>query len=68
MIYDDVIVSIGLSYDDNTYEMCKEVASPMNFDDVEFLYDWWEGQKYIKLFGIKTIEEIDVSGGIYTED
>lgn len=28
----------------------KEVASPLNFDDIEFLYDWWEGEKFIKLY------------------
>lgn len=64
-IVDTVIVSIGTSYDGNTFELRKEVASPPNFDDIEFLYDWWEGEKFIKLFGIKTISELDISGGIY---
>lgn len=67
-ITDTVIVSIGISYDGNTYDFCKEVASPLNFDDIEFLYDWWEGEKFIKLFGIKTLNELDISGGIYTDD
>lgn len=66
-ITDTVIVSIGTSYDGDTYDLRKEVASPLNFDDIEFLYDWWEGEKFIKLFGIKTISELDVSGGIYDE-
>ena len=66
-IYDTVIVSLGISYDGENYELVKEVASPYNFDDIEFLYDWWEGQEYIKLFGIQTISEVDVSGGIYEE-
>lgn len=66
-ITDTVIVSLGISYDGNAYDIRKEVASPMNFDDIEFLYDWWEGEKYIKLFGIKTVSELDISGGIYTE-
>ena len=26
---------------------------------------WWEGEKFIKLFGIKAINELDISGGIY---
>ena len=60
-----VIVSMGTSYDGNNYDLCKEVACPAGFNDVEFLYDWWEGQKYIKLFGIKTIDELDISGGLY---
>lgn len=66
-IYETVIVSLGISYDGENYELVKEVASPYNFDDIEFLYDWWEGQEYIKLFGIQTISEVDVSGGIYEE-
>lgn len=64
-IYDTVIVSMGISYDGNTYNLFKEVASPYNWDDVEFFGDWWEGEKFIKLFGIKTIDEIDISGGLY---
>lgn len=64
-ITDTVIVSIGTSYDGNTYDLRKEVASPLNFGDIEFLYDWWEGEKFIKLFGIKAVGELDIYGGIY---
>ena len=67
-IYTDIIISIGTSYDGQNYYLLKEVASPMNFDDIEYLHDWWEGEKYIKLFGIQSIDELDISGGIYTED
>lgn len=67
-IYTTVVVSIGTSYDGQTYDLLKEVASPMNFDDIEYLYDWWEGEKYIKLFGIQSVDELDISGGIYAED
>lgn len=64
-IYATVIISMGISYDGKTYDICKEIASPYNGDDVEFLYDWWEGEKFIKLFGIKAVDEIDISGGLY---
>lgn len=64
-IADTVIVSIGISYDGQDYILLKEVASPMGFDDIEYLYDWWEGEKYIKLFGIKSVDELDISGGLY---
>lgn len=67
-ITDTVIVSIGTSYDGHTYELHKEVARPINFDDIAFLYDWWEGEKFIKLFGIQTLDELDIFGGIYIED
>lgn len=66
-IQDTVICSIATSYDGITYELKNEVATPMGFDDIEFLYDWWEGEKYINLFGIKSINGLDISGGIYTD-
>lgn len=66
-ITDTVIVSLGVSFDGKTYDLVKEVASPDRFNDIEFLYDWWEGEKFIKLFGIKTISELDISGGIYEQ-
>lgn len=66
-ISETVIVSIGTSYDGNTYELKNEIASPYNFDDIEYLYDWWEGEKYIKLFGIQSVNEFNISGGIYME-
>ena len=64
-IWEDVVVSLGVSYDGKTYEFCKEVASPYNFDDIEYLNDWWEGQEFIKIFGIKAISELDIEGGLY---
>ena len=64
-ISDTVIVSMATSYDGNKFELRKEVASPYNYNDIEFLYDWWEGEEYIKLFGIKSIQELDIEGGIY---
>lgn len=65
-IMQTVVVSIGVSNDGRTYRVCKEVACP-NDGDIEFLYDWWEGEDYIKIFGIKSIDEIDISGGLYEE-
>lgn len=56
---------IDTVYDGNAYDLRKEVASPLNFDDIEFLSDWWEGEKFIKLFGIKAVGEFDISEGIY---
>ena len=67
-VVEDVIVSIGTSYDGINYCLSKEVASPLSLDDIEFLSDWWEGERYIKLFGIKTISEIDISGGLYDKE
>lgn len=66
-MHDAVIVSLGISHDGNKYSLAKEVALPVGLDGVEFLYDWWEGEKYIKLFGIRSISELDVSGGLYEQ-
>ena len=63
----DVVVSLRISHDGKTYETCKEVAAPYNFDDIEYLNDWWEGEKFIKILGIKAISELDISGGLYEE-
>ena len=62
-ILDTVIISIGTSYDGYTYDLRNEIASPISFSKIEFMNDWWEGEKYIKLFGIKTLGELDISGG-----
>lgn len=62
---DTVICSIEVSYDGLTYALIKEVACPRSYNRVEFLNDWWEGEKYIKLIGIKSIYELDISGGVY---
>lgn len=66
-IIDTVIVSIGRSYNGDTYELINEVACPTGFDDIEFLYDWWEGEKYIRIFGIKAINQFCIRGGLYEE-
>lgn len=65
---DTVIVSIGISHDGYTYDLHNEVVSPTGFDDIEFLYDWWEGEAFIRLFGIKAISKLAISGGIYTSE
>ena len=64
---EDVVVSLGISYGGRAYEFCNEVASPYNFDDIEYFSDWWEGQGFIKIYGIKAISEFDISGGLYEE-
>lgn len=63
----DVIIYLGISYNGNVYDYSKEVASPYNPIGVEYLNDWWEGQKFIKIFGIKSVDKLDISGGIYEE-
>lgn len=65
-IIDTVIVSINMSRDGEIYEKSNEIAIPIiENDDIEFLFDWWEGEKYINILGIKSINEVEISGGIY---
>lgn len=67
---DTVICSIETSYDGKSYDLSNEVATLFsgNGDEVEFLYDWWEGQKYLRLWGIRSVGEFAIIGGLYTED
>lgn len=65
---DTVIVSMETSYDGRNYYPYKDVACVDDLlEGVEFTTDWWEGEKYIRLLGIRAVGTIDVSGGIYTE-
>lgn len=61
-----VIISIGLSTDGKEYTLVNDVVEPIDCgDSMEFLDDWWEGEKFIRLFGIKDLSELAISGGIY---
>lgn len=64
---DTVVVYLEISYDGREYYPIYDVASPQNFDDILFDYDWWEGEKYIRLKGIKYLHELNIEGGVYTE-
>ena len=66
---DTVLISLGTSHGANSeaFDMHKIIAYPNRLDDVEFDFDWWEGERFIRLYGIKLLLDIDVSGGIYEE-
>ena len=57
---ENVIVSIEISRDGKNYERLNEVASPYNMYDVEYLNDWWEGERYIRVTGIQGISDIKI--------
>lgn len=63
-----VIVSIRVSYDGKYYDNRTDIAYPDQGGDIEYLSDWWEGEKYIQLHGIQSIYKINVIGGIYADD
>ena len=63
-IQDTVVVSLGISYDGENWEYMNEVAYPLDYlnSAIEFLNDWWEGQRYIKLFGIESVSNLKIDG------
>ena len=56
---DTVVVSLAVSYDGKDYSFRPDV--------IEFLNDWWEGEQFIRLYGIQSVSEIKITGGIYEE-
>lgn len=67
--YQDVIVSIATSYDGKEYNLFNEIVFPdNNCVSFTFLNDWWEGEKFIKILGIKGVNELTIVGGLYEED
>jgi len=65
-----VVVCMETSYDGKKYYNANNVVEP-GFDcyDTTTNYDWWEGEKYIKLHGIIGINKITtIDGtGLYEE-
>lgn len=63
----DVIVGIETSYDGVEWRYNNEIATVYTpaQGEVEWLNDWWEGEKYIRLHGIQGVETINVCGGLY---
>ena len=61
--YATAIVLLETSYDGKEYSNNNEVVSPFSnpydIDSMEFLHDWWEGEKYIRIRGIMNICDID---------
>ena len=58
---EDSIVALEISDDGITWERCNEVAYPTDdLNDVEFLNDWWEGEKYIRVLWITSVDQIGI--------
>ena len=64
----NVIVFLATSYNGEEYYEFKELVFMTPFGD-EIMYDtdWWEGEKYIRLYGIQAIEDVEIVGGIYED-
>ena len=60
----NVVFLVGTSLDGVNYCKTVEVAFPdENMTDVVFLNDWYEGEPYVKMFGIKCIDDIIFTTG-----
>lgn len=66
----DVIVALETSHSASRWDYHNEIASPLySFgDSIEWLNDWWEGEKYIHIKGIQNVDTFDILGGLYEED
>lgn len=58
-IYTTVVFRVGLSYNGIHYFNYTTVAYPIG-NDVEYLYDWWSGELYVKLLGIKALDLVEI--------
>ena len=57
----DTIIELEISYDGKDWDRIKEIVCPTNnCRELEWLNDWWEGQRYINIIGMANIDEIDV--------
>lgn len=65
--YDTVVVALGTSYHGDDFYLFNEIANTTDTTEVEFANDWWEGEKFIRIFGIAAVNGLDISGGIYQD-
>ena len=59
--YEQYLVALELSYDNVRW---TRVTDRVQIDSMYFEWgiDWYEGEKYIRLLGVKNIEDIDIIG------
>lgn len=68
--YGAVLICMYISFDGEIWYGGIEYAEPTEYcTGVVFNNDWWEGEKHIKLLGIKSVRDFDdFYGGIYEEE
>lgn len=70
---DDVVVSMALSYDYKTWHKCNDYVRTFDLPGVEGFHawenDWWEGEEFIRLYGIATLDSVVdkavITGGVW---
>lgn len=63
----DVLVAIETSYNGVQWRYGNQTATTDDSGSVIWMRDWWEGELYIRVYGIKDISEVDVYGGLFEE-
>lgn len=63
---DDLVIRIGTSYDGVNYDIRNEIVLIENCEAV-FSNDWWEGQGFIRVYGIRSVIDLDIYGGLYPD-
>lgn len=61
---DDLVIKLGTSYGGGDYNVNNELVL-IEDGSITFLNDWWEGQGFIRVYGIQSIPNLDISGGLY---
>ncbi len=66
--YTDVLVRIATSYDGKTYAPSNEFVAFDGKDGMEYQNDWWEGERYLKIYGIIDIREVIIPENIFDDE
>lgn len=57
---DDAIVQMETSYDGIKWAQHREVVAPTCNRSSRWLWNWWKGEKYIKILSIVNISELNI--------
>lgn len=56
---DDVLIHLETSFDGNLFHSSVEIVE-LYGTELTYLNDWWEGEKYIKIYGISNVNELTI--------
>lgn len=66
-VIQSVVCSISMSRDGRTWETGNEFAMAEDFGSIAWEHDWWEGERFLKVLGISSVEKLTIKGGVYEE-
>lgn len=64
----DTIVRLSTSYNNVEWRTFNTLAL-FDVDEFDIIFDndWWEGERFIRLYGIVSVDDLDISGGLYPD-